>query len=99
MKYFVGHLHAQTKKTVGILDLGGGSTQITFLPKSQVGTLSNLNVCGVKAPKPSIGIVYSATDTTRITTLHSQKTIQSAPADYIVRFDMFNSTYELYTHR
>uniref|UniRef100_A0A3Q1GDS9 nucleoside diphosphate phosphatase n=1 Tax=Acanthochromis polyacanthus TaxID=80966 RepID=A0A3Q1GDS9_9TELE len=28
-----GHLTAQSKKTVGILDLGGGSTQITFLPK------------------------------------------------------------------
>uniref|UniRef100_A0A8C7WM51 nucleoside diphosphate phosphatase n=1 Tax=Oryzias sinensis TaxID=183150 RepID=A0A8C7WM51_9TELE len=27
-----GHLKAQSKKTVGILDLGGGSTQITFLP-------------------------------------------------------------------
>ncbi|XP_062323181.1 ectonucleoside triphosphate diphosphohydrolase 5-like [Osmerus eperlanus] len=61
LNFLTGHLHAQTKKTVGILDLGGGSTQITFLPKSQ-------------------------------------KTIQSAPADYIVRFDMFNSTYELYTH-
>ncbi|KAG7267813.1 hypothetical protein CRUP_003627 [Coryphaenoides rupestris] len=29
----VGHLYANTKNTVGILDLGGGSTQITFLPK------------------------------------------------------------------
>uniref|UniRef100_A0A673I3G0 nucleoside diphosphate phosphatase n=1 Tax=Sinocyclocheilus rhinocerous TaxID=307959 RepID=A0A673I3G0_9TELE len=50
-----------TQKTVGILDLGGGSTQITFLPKSR-------------------------------------KTVESAPADYMVRFDMFSSTYELYTH-
>ncbi|RXN34899.1 ectonucleoside triphosphate diphosphohydrolase 5 [Labeo rohita] len=56
-----GRLHKNAQKTVGILDLGGGSTQITFLPKSK-------------------------------------KTIESAPADYIVRFDMFNSTHELYTH-
>ncbi|KAM4633978.1 ectonucleoside triphosphate diphosphohydrolase 5 isoform 1-T1 [Polymixia lowei] len=62
VNFLTGHLSAQTKKTVGILDLGGGSTQITFLPKSR-------------------------------------KTIQSAPAaDYIARFDMFNSTYELYSH-
>lgn len=38
---FSGHLNAQVKKTVGILDLGGGSTQITFLPK--------LRVCGLIA--------------------------------------------------
>ena len=32
----IGHLYSNTKRTVGILDLGGGSTQITFLPKSRV---------------------------------------------------------------
>uniref|UniRef100_A0A3P8Y5V2 nucleoside diphosphate phosphatase n=1 Tax=Esox lucius TaxID=8010 RepID=A0A3P8Y5V2_ESOLU len=62
VNFLTGHLHAESGKTVGILDLGGGSTQITFLPKSK-------------------------------------KTIQSSPADYIARFDLFNSTYELYTHR
>uniref|UniRef100_A0A673WDP5 nucleoside diphosphate phosphatase n=1 Tax=Salmo trutta TaxID=8032 RepID=A0A673WDP5_SALTR len=62
VNFLTGHLYAETRKTVGILDLGGGSTQITFLPKSK-------------------------------------KTIVSSPADYIARFDMFNSTYELYTHR
>lgn len=61
VNFLTGHLYAQTKKTVGILDLGGGSTQITFLPKSK-------------------------------------KTIQSAPSDYVAKFDMFNTTYELYTH-
>ncbi|XP_051953972.1 ectonucleoside triphosphate diphosphohydrolase 5-like isoform X3 [Xyrauchen texanus] len=61
VNFLAGHLYPNTQKTVGILDLGGGSTQITFLPKSK-------------------------------------KTIESAPADYIARFDMFNSTYELYTH-
>ncbi|KAM9553853.1 ectonucleoside triphosphate diphosphohydrolase 5-like isoform 3-T3 [Salvelinus alpinus] len=61
VNFLTGHLYAETRKTVGILDLGGGSTQITFLPKSK-------------------------------------KTIVSSPADYIARFDMFNSTYDLYTH-
>ncbi|XP_026197208.1 ectonucleoside triphosphate diphosphohydrolase 5-like [Anabas testudineus] len=62
LNFLTGHLNAQTKKTVGILDLGGGSTQITFLPKQR-------------------------------------KTIESVPvADYVARFDMFNSTFELYTY-
>uniref|UniRef100_A0A8C4GDK4 nucleoside diphosphate phosphatase n=1 Tax=Dicentrarchus labrax TaxID=13489 RepID=A0A8C4GDK4_DICLA len=62
VNFLTGHLKAQTKKTVGILDLGGGSTQITFLPKLR-------------------------------------KTIESVPvADYVARFDIFNSTFELYTH-
>ncbi|XP_077096345.1 ectonucleoside triphosphate diphosphohydrolase 5 isoform X3 [Siphateles boraxobius] len=56
-----GRLDRGSQKTVGILDLGGGSTQITFLPRSK-------------------------------------KTVESAPTDYITRFHMFNSTYELYTH-
>uniref|UniRef100_A0A8C7IVM4 nucleoside diphosphate phosphatase n=1 Tax=Oncorhynchus kisutch TaxID=8019 RepID=A0A8C7IVM4_ONCKI len=61
VNFLTGHLYAETRETVGILDLGGGSTQITFLPKSK-------------------------------------KTIGSSPDDYIARIDMFNSTYELYTH-
>ncbi|XP_020488116.2 ectonucleoside triphosphate diphosphohydrolase 5 isoform X2 [Labrus bergylta] len=62
VNFLTGHLKAQTKKTVGILDLGGGSTQITFLPKLR-------------------------------------KTIGSVPVDdYIGRLDIFNSTFELYTH-
>ncbi|XP_048831085.1 ectonucleoside triphosphate diphosphohydrolase 5 [Brienomyrus brachyistius] len=61
VNFLTGHLYAKSHKTVGILDLGGGSTQITFLPKLK-------------------------------------KTVNSAPADYIARFDMFNTTYELYTH-
>uniref|UniRef100_A0A4W5MWG2 nucleoside diphosphate phosphatase n=1 Tax=Hucho hucho TaxID=62062 RepID=A0A4W5MWG2_9TELE len=35
VNFLTGHLYAKTRKTVGILDLGGGSTQITFLPKSK----------------------------------------------------------------
>uniref|UniRef100_A0A665WYZ0 nucleoside diphosphate phosphatase n=1 Tax=Echeneis naucrates TaxID=173247 RepID=A0A665WYZ0_ECHNA len=59
--FSIGHLYSNTRRTVGILDLGGGSTQITFLPKSK-------------------------------------KTIQSAPSNYIARFNLFNHTYQLYTH-
>ncbi|XP_077408914.1 ectonucleoside triphosphate diphosphohydrolase 5 [Vanacampus margaritifer] len=33
VNFLSGHLHALTEQTVGILDLGGASTQITFLPK------------------------------------------------------------------
>ncbi|XP_067274872.1 ectonucleoside triphosphate diphosphohydrolase 5 [Pseudorasbora parva] len=61
VNFLTGRLDRRSQKTVGILDLGGGSTQITFLPKSK-------------------------------------KTVESAPADYIARFQMFNSTFELYTH-
>lgn len=62
VNFLTGHLHTQTQKTIGILDLGGGSTQITFLPKLR-------------------------------------KTIESVPSeDYVVRFDIFNSTFELYTY-
>ncbi|XP_070781607.1 ectonucleoside triphosphate diphosphohydrolase 5-like [Enoplosus armatus] len=62
VNFLTGHLKVQTRETVGILDLGGGSTQITFLPKLR-------------------------------------KTIESVPvADYVARFDIFNSTFELYTH-
>ncbi|KAM9840170.1 ectonucleoside triphosphate diphosphohydrolase 5 isoform 1-T2 [Aulostomus maculatus] len=62
VNFLTGHLYTQTKKTVGILDLGGGSTQITFLPKLR-------------------------------------KTIDGVPfEDYIGRFDMFNSSFQLYTH-
>ncbi|XP_062415688.1 ectonucleoside triphosphate diphosphohydrolase 5-like isoform X4 [Pungitius pungitius] len=35
VNYLTGHLSAQAKSTVGILDLGGGSTQITFLPNQR----------------------------------------------------------------
>ncbi|XP_061824766.1 ectonucleoside triphosphate diphosphohydrolase 5 [Nerophis lumbriciformis] len=61
VNFLTGHLYSNTRRTVGILDLGGGSTQITFLPKSK-------------------------------------KTIQSAPHSYIANFNLFNSTYQLYTH-
>uniref|UniRef100_A0A8C1HNE6 nucleoside diphosphate phosphatase n=1 Tax=Cyprinus carpio carpio TaxID=630221 RepID=A0A8C1HNE6_CYPCA len=58
---FLCHLYTKTRKTVGILDLGGGSTQITFLPRLK-------------------------------------KTVLTAPADYIAKINMFNSTFKLYTH-
>uniref|UniRef100_A0A8C7DEH6 nucleoside diphosphate phosphatase n=1 Tax=Oncorhynchus kisutch TaxID=8019 RepID=A0A8C7DEH6_ONCKI len=52
VNFLTGHLYAKTRKTVGILDLGGGSTQITFLPKSKVNvqlnstdTLLNPSLC------------------------------------------------------
>ncbi|KAF7704391.1 ectonucleoside triphosphate diphosphohydrolase 5 [Silurus meridionalis] len=61
VNFLTGHLYANTRKTVGILDLGGGSTQITFLPRSK-------------------------------------KTVENAPHEYIARLNMFNTTYELYTH-
>uniref|UniRef100_A0A8C5B5X5 nucleoside diphosphate phosphatase n=1 Tax=Gadus morhua TaxID=8049 RepID=A0A8C5B5X5_GADMO len=38
INFLTGHLYANTQNTVGILDLGGGSTQITFLPNLRVGT-------------------------------------------------------------
>uniref|UniRef100_A0A8C2IPB1 nucleoside diphosphate phosphatase n=1 Tax=Cyprinus carpio TaxID=7962 RepID=A0A8C2IPB1_CYPCA len=61
VNFLTGHLYTKTRKTVGILDLGGGSTQITFLPRLK-------------------------------------KTVLTAPADYIAKINMFNSTFKLYTH-
>uniref|UniRef100_A0A9R1SSR9 nucleoside diphosphate phosphatase n=2 Tax=Cyprinus carpio TaxID=7962 RepID=A0A9R1SSR9_CYPCA len=61
VNFLTGHLYAKTRKTVGILDLGGGSTQITFLPRLK-------------------------------------KTVLTAPPNYIAKINMFNSTFELYTH-
>ncbi|KAK5880322.1 hypothetical protein CesoFtcFv8_023360 [Champsocephalus esox] len=62
VNYLTGHLNAHSERTVGILDLGGGSTQITFLPKLR-------------------------------------KTIESVPvADYVAKYDISNSTFELYTY-
>ncbi|XP_068607888.1 ectonucleoside triphosphate diphosphohydrolase 5-like [Brachionichthys hirsutus] len=61
VNFLTGHLYSNTKRTVGILDLGGGSTQITFLPKSK-------------------------------------KTVDTAPSTYISRFNLFNHTYQVYTH-
>lgn len=62
LNFLTGHLTHHTGATVGILDLGGGSTQITFLPALT-------------------------------------KTIERLPpGDYISRFEVFNRSYELYTH-
>ncbi|XP_017265039.1 ectonucleoside triphosphate diphosphohydrolase 5 [Kryptolebias marmoratus] len=61
VNFLTGHLYSNTRRTVGILDLGGGSTQITFVPKSK-------------------------------------KTIDTAPPTYTARLNMFNHTFELYTH-
>uniref|UniRef100_A0A7N4PCN9 nucleoside diphosphate phosphatase n=1 Tax=Sarcophilus harrisii TaxID=9305 RepID=A0A7N4PCN9_SARHA len=61
VNFLTGQLHGQNPKTVGTLDLGGASTQITFLPQFK-------------------------------------KTLEQTPSDYLTSFEMFNSTYELYTH-
>ncbi|NWT65198.1 ENTP5 diphosphohydrolase, partial [Prunella himalayana] len=58
---FAGQLSGQNQQTVGILDLGGASTQITFLPQFE-------------------------------------ETLKETPEDFLTSFEMFNSTYKLYTH-
>ncbi|XP_048840857.1 ectonucleoside triphosphate diphosphohydrolase 5-like isoform X2 [Brienomyrus brachyistius] len=35
LNFLTGHLHVDMKRSAGVLDLGGASTQITFLPKCQ----------------------------------------------------------------
>ncbi|XP_077123515.1 nucleoside diphosphate phosphatase ENTPD5 [Ranitomeya variabilis] len=59
VNYLTGLL--QGDHTVGTLDLGGGSTQITFLPLAKA-------------------------------------TLDQTPADFLTWFELFNSTYRLYTH-
>ncbi|XP_041071246.1 ectonucleoside triphosphate diphosphohydrolase 5 [Carcharodon carcharias] len=61
VNFLTGHLYGANENTVGILDLGGASTQITFLPQAE-------------------------------------NTLHAAPEEYISSFDMFNSSYKLYTH-
>nr|XP_006638905.1 PREDICTED: ectonucleoside triphosphate diphosphohydrolase 6 [Lepisosteus oculatus]XP_015218261.1 PREDICTED: ectonucleoside triphosphate diphosphohydrolase 6 [Lepisosteus oculatus] len=61
VNFLIGSFHNPEKRTVGMLDLGGGSTQITFSPRDE-------------------------------------KTIQTSPVGYITSFQMFNSTYTLYSH-
>ncbi|NXL65241.1 ENTP5 diphosphohydrolase, partial [Chordeiles acutipennis] len=61
MMLFAGQLSGQNPHTVGTLDLGGASTQITFLPQFE-------------------------------------ETLKETPGDFLTSFEMFNSTYKLYTH-
>ncbi|XP_023111614.1 ectonucleoside triphosphate diphosphohydrolase 5 isoform X3 [Felis catus] len=61
VNFLTGQLHGQSRETVGTLDLGGASTQITFLPQFK-------------------------------------KTLEQTPRGYLTSFEMFNSTYKLYTH-
>ncbi|XP_074065408.1 ectonucleoside triphosphate diphosphohydrolase 6 [Macrotis lagotis] len=61
VNFLTGNLNTPGKNSVGMLDLGGGSTQITFLPKIEV-------------------------------------TLQTSPAGYITSFQMFNTTYKLYSY-
>ncbi|XP_039389748.1 ectonucleoside triphosphate diphosphohydrolase 5 isoform X2 [Mauremys reevesii] len=61
VNFLTGQLYGQNQTTVGTLDLGGASTQITFLPRSE-------------------------------------ETLEQTPVDFVTSFEMFNSTYKLYTH-
>lgn len=59
VNFLTGRL--QGDHSVGTLDLGGGSTQITFLPLAKA-------------------------------------TLDQTPGDFLTSFELFNSTYRLYTH-
>ncbi|PKU40178.1 ectonucleoside triphosphate diphosphohydrolase 5 [Limosa lapponica baueri] len=61
VNFLTGQLSGQNQHTVGTLDLGGASTQITFLPRFE-------------------------------------ETLKETPGDFLTSFEMFNSTYKLYTH-
>ncbi|EGW01649.1 Ectonucleoside triphosphate diphosphohydrolase 5 [Cricetulus griseus] len=61
VNFLTGQLHGHGEETMGTLDLGGASTQITFLPQFA-------------------------------------KTLEQTPRDYLTSFEMFNSTFKLYTH-
>nr|XP_060614697.1 nucleoside diphosphate phosphatase ENTPD5 isoform X1 [Anolis sagrei ordinatus]XP_060614705.1 nucleoside diphosphate phosphatase ENTPD5 isoform X1 [Anolis sagrei ordinatus] len=61
VNFLTGQLYGRNQQTVGILDLGGASTQITFLPQLE-------------------------------------ETLEQTPMDFFTSFQMFNSTFKLYTH-
>ncbi|XP_077442653.1 ectonucleoside triphosphate diphosphohydrolase 5-like [Stigmatopora argus] len=62
VNFLCGHLHVHEDQKLGILDLGGASTQITFLPK---------DLSSVEKSNPSVDLV---------------------------RIDLLNYTFHLYTH-
>ncbi|XP_078515994.1 nucleoside diphosphate phosphatase ENTPD5 [Lissotriton helveticus] len=61
VNFLTGQLYGERSQTFGTLDLGGASTQITFLPEFE-------------------------------------ETVEQAPQDFLTSFEMFDSTYSLYTH-
>ncbi|KAF7251963.1 Ectonucleoside triphosphate diphosphohydrolase 5 [Varanus komodoensis] len=61
VNFLTGQLYGRNHQTVGTLDLGGASTQITFLPQLE-------------------------------------ETLEQTPVDFLTSFQMFNSTFKLYTH-
>ncbi|XP_062973929.1 nucleoside diphosphate phosphatase ENTPD5 isoform X2 [Elgaria multicarinata webbii] len=61
VNFLTGQLYGRNQQTVGTLDLGGASTQITFLPQLE-------------------------------------DTLEQTPVDFLTSFQMFNSTFKLYTH-
>ncbi|NWI08716.1 ENTP6 diphosphohydrolase, partial [Crypturellus soui] len=61
LSHITGSLNNPQKRSVGMLDLGGGSTQITFLPRAE-------------------------------------ETLQASPAGHTTSFQMFNTTYKLYSY-
>ncbi|MEE6528422.1 hypothetical protein FKM82_030705 [Ascaphus truei] len=62
VNFLTGRLYEGSQHSVGTLDLGGASTQITFLPLSKA-------------------------------------TLDQTPGNFLASFELFNSTYRLYTYR
>lgn len=160
---FTGQLHGHNQETVGTLDLGGASTQITFLPQFEVSQIHTrvwlptplADPHGAKkGPRFRQQLHYEQAEWCQLMTelaltvqspwwflqpckmssviclLHLwfwrggegggtednifrwlwilnslfafsvlQKTLEQTPRGYLTSFEMFNSTYKLYTHR
>lgn len=104
--FYQGGLQSSDSSTVGILDLGGGSTQITFSPKDEVRTergrmigCSNISRFILKL---NVNTVFNFGRNLYLcffTSIPEQKTIQISPVDDIRSFQVFNKTHTLYAHR
>uniref|UniRef100_A0ACB8G5H0 Ectonucleoside triphosphate diphosphohydrolase 5 n=1 Tax=Sphaerodactylus townsendi TaxID=933632 RepID=A0ACB8G5H0_9SAUR len=101
VNFLTGQLYDQNQQTVGTLDLGGASTQITFLPQLKLIPLGSPSRVPSSCPPGTSGLSAPGESTPRRAPPRARRckdTLEQTPVDFLSSFEMFNSTYKLYTH-